>query len=83
MVLESPLAQAQVVLHDFRVAALVSALASPLTAQELATRVCDLPADAVPLLLVLLAAGGMVDDADASRRAGRPDRLLAGCMGVP
>jgi SagB-type dehydrogenase family enzyme len=64
LVLESPLGLAQVVLHDSRVAALVSALASPLTAQDLVARVCDLPAEAVPLLLVLLAASGMVDDAD-------------------
>ena len=66
LVLESPLAHARVVLHDSRVAALVSALASPLTAQELVARVSDLPAEAVPLLLVLLAAGGMVDDADSA-----------------
>jgi oxazoline/thiazoline dehydrogenase len=74
MVLESPLGQAQVVLDDFRVGALVSALASPLTAQDLAARVCDVPADAVPLLLTLLTAGGMVENADASGE--HADRIL-------
>jgi SagB-type dehydrogenase family enzyme len=63
LVLESPMAQAQVVLHDSRVAALVSALASPSTARDLVDRRCDLPAEAVSLLLVLLTEGGMVDDA--------------------
>ena len=64
LVVESPLAHAQVVLHDFRVTALVSALAIPLKAQELTIRVSNLPVDAVPLLLVLLAAGGMIDEVD-------------------
>ena len=66
LVLESPLAQARIVLHDSRVAALVSALAGPSKARDLAARACDLPAEAIHLLLVLLDAGGMVDDADSS-----------------
>ena len=66
MVLESPLAHAQLVLHEVQVAALLSALASPQTTQELAARGCGVPPEAVPLLLVLLAAGGMVDDADSA-----------------
>ena len=66
LVLESPLAQAQIVLHDSRVGGLVSALTSPLTVQDLAARVCDVSVEAVPLLLALLAAGGMVDDADTA-----------------
>ncbi len=65
LVLESPLTRARVVLHDSRVADLVSALAIPLTAQELVTRVCAVPVEAVPLLLVLLVAAGMVDDVDS------------------
>jgi oxazoline/thiazoline dehydrogenase len=72
LLLESPLGGARVVLHDSRVAALVFALASPLTAQELAARMCDLPAEAVPFLLVLLTTGGMVDTPDpAGEDAGR------------
>jgi oxazoline/thiazoline dehydrogenase len=66
LVVESPLAPAEVVLHDSRVAALVLALASPGMVQDLVTRVCDVPTSAVPLLLVLLAAGGVVDDAQSA-----------------
>jgi oxazoline/thiazoline dehydrogenase len=66
LVLESPLADARVVIHDSRVTALVSALASPLTAQDLVSRVCDLPVEAISLLLVLLAAAGMFDDSDST-----------------
>ena len=66
LVVESPLALAQLVLHDSRVAVLVSALAVPATAQDLVARVRDLPAEAVPLLLILLTAGGMVDDAPSA-----------------
>ena len=72
LVLESPLAQARIVLHDSRVGGLLSALTSPLTVQDLAARVCDVSVEAVPLLLALLAAGGMVDDTDlAGADAGR------------
>jgi oxazoline/thiazoline dehydrogenase len=73
LVVESPLAHAQLVLHDSRVAALVSALAASATAQDLVARVRDLPAEAVPLLLILLAAGGMVDDAPSA--GAEPGRL--------
>ncbi|MGP0066541.1 MAG: SagB family peptide dehydrogenase [Isosphaeraceae bacterium] len=65
LVLESPLASARVVLHDCRVAALIAALAASSTVQTLVDRVGDIPADAVPLLLDLLAAAGILDDADA------------------
>jgi SagB-type dehydrogenase family enzyme len=75
LVLESPLAHTQVVLNDSRVAALVSALASPLTAQELVIRVSGVSVDAVTLLLILLSAGGMVDDVDLAR--GDAGRVLS------
>ena len=64
LVLESPLTDAQVVLHDSQVASLVSAVASPSTPEDLVTRVCDVSVEAVPLLLGLLVAGEMVDDSD-------------------
>ncbi len=63
MVLESPMAHGRVVLHDPRVAAVVSALAGPSTAQSLGDRVVDLADDAIHLLLRLLVASRMVEDA--------------------
>jgi SagB-type dehydrogenase family enzyme len=70
LVMESPLAHARVVLHDSRAIALVSAMATPAAAQELIAQAHDLPAEAVPLLLVLLAAAGMVDDATPAETDG-------------
>ena len=65
MVLESPLAHAQLVLHDVQVAALISALASPLTAQELATAgVAFRPRQF--RYCWSAGRGGMVDDADSA-----------------
>jgi oxazoline/thiazoline dehydrogenase len=66
LVLESPLDHARIVLDDSRVGALVSALVTPLPAHDLVAQMNDLPAEAIPLLLVLLAAAGMVDDADTA-----------------
>jgi oxazoline/thiazoline dehydrogenase len=65
LVLESPMSQARVVLHDARVAALIAILAAPSTVQDLMARASDIPDDAIPLLLGLLATGGMVEDAEA------------------
>jgi SagB-type dehydrogenase family enzyme len=61
LVLESPLAHARVRFDDSRSAALLGALAQPATAAELAERVRELAAEAVPLLLGLLAGAGMLD----------------------
>lgn len=59
-VLESPLAHARVIVDDCRTGALVAALAAPATAEELATRIGELPAETVPSLLTLLLRAGMV-----------------------
>jgi SagB-type dehydrogenase family enzyme len=48
------------------VAALIAALSCPATAHDMAARACDLPTEAVPLLLGILVASAMVDDADAA-----------------
>jgi SagB-type dehydrogenase family enzyme len=62
-VLESPLAHARVTLNDCRAAALVGALAAPLTAEELAARVGEIPAEAVLRLLTLLLRAGLLGEA--------------------
>jgi SagB-type dehydrogenase family enzyme len=59
-VLESPLAHARVVLNECWTAALVCALATPLTADELAQRVREIPATAIEGLLALLLRAGML-----------------------
>ena len=64
-VLESPLAHARIILDDCRTAALVAALAVPVTAEELATQVAAIAADAVSGVLTLLLRAGMIADADA------------------
>jgi SagB-type dehydrogenase family enzyme len=64
-VLESPLAHARVILNDYRAAALVGALAAPVTAEELAARVGEVPADAVLRVFTLLLRAGMLGEADA------------------
>lgn len=64
-VLESPLAHARVVLNDCRTAALVGALAAPVTAKELAARVGGVPADAVLRVFTLLLRAGMLGEASA------------------
>jgi SagB-type dehydrogenase family enzyme len=63
-VVESPLAHCRVVLNDCRVAALVAALAAPATAEELATRVDILPADAVLGVITLLLRAGVLGESD-------------------
>jgi SagB-type dehydrogenase family enzyme len=62
-VLESPLCHARVVLNDSRAAALVGALATSATAEELTGRVSGLPEDAVTGLLTLLLRAGMLGEA--------------------
>jgi SagB-type dehydrogenase family enzyme len=74
LVLESPMAHARVVLHDPRVAAVVSVLAGPSTVRDLAARAVDLADDAIRLVLGLLIASRMVEDADTD---------LAGADGGP
>jgi SagB-type dehydrogenase family enzyme len=64
-VLESPLAHARVVLNDLRSAALIGAVAAPGTAEELAVRVGEIPADAVLRMLTLLLRAGMLGEARA------------------
>jgi SagB-type dehydrogenase family enzyme len=65
-VLESPLAHARVILNDCRTAALVGALAAPVTAQELAARVGGVPADAVLRVCTLLLRAGMLGEVSAA-----------------
>lgn len=62
MVLESPLAHARIVLDDDSVAAVIGALAKPATTHELAERVGCWSADAINLLLGLLADAGMLQE---------------------
>ncbi|HMF17981.1 MAG TPA: SagB family peptide dehydrogenase [Gemmataceae bacterium] len=61
-VLESPLAHARIILNHCRVAAVVSALAAPATARELADQVGVLSPDAVAGVLALLLKAGMLDE---------------------
>jgi SagB-type dehydrogenase family enzyme len=72
LVVETSLAGARVVIDDVRACALIGALAAPSTAAELAARASDLPAEAVRLLLALLDAGGMLDDAEVPGNGGEP-----------
>jgi SagB-type dehydrogenase family enzyme len=62
-VLESPLAHARIILGDCRVAALIGALAAPVTAEHLAQRLGNLPVEAVAGVLALLMRAGMLDEA--------------------
>lgn len=59
-VLESPLAQAQIIFNDCRAAALVVALATPKSMRELATLLGGIPEEAVVVLLTLLLRSEMV-----------------------
>ena len=61
IVLESPLAHSQIVLHDGRAAALVHALARPEPVIPLIDSIPGLSAGAAELLLALLVNGGMVE----------------------
>lgn len=60
LILESPLAHARLVLGDSRVVGLVGSLAEPGSQTELVGRTTDLPPDAIPLLLGVLASAGMI-----------------------
>jgi SagB-type dehydrogenase family enzyme len=65
-VLESPLSAARVVVHDHRVAAMTSVLATPANVAEIGSRVPNLSPDVTNQLVGLLLAAGMltvVDDA--------------------
>jgi SagB-type dehydrogenase family enzyme len=63
-VVESPLAHARIILDDFRVAALIAALAAPATSEELTEQVGGvLSAEAVAGVLALLLRAGMLDQA--------------------
>jgi SagB-type dehydrogenase family enzyme len=64
-VLESPLAHARVILNDCRAAALVGALATPATLEEITARVGGLQADAVAGVLTLLLRAGMLGETGA------------------
>jgi SagB-type dehydrogenase family enzyme len=64
-VLESPLAHARIILNDCRAAALVGALATPATAEELVERVGGLGVDAVAAVLRLFLRAGMLGEAGA------------------
>jgi SagB-type dehydrogenase family enzyme len=72
-ILESPLAHARVILDDCRTGILVAALATPATAEELATRVGELPAEAVPGVLTLLLRAGMLAEANAEGTCAEDD----------
>jgi SagB-type dehydrogenase family enzyme len=77
LVLESPLAHARVVLDDAGSAALLWGLTTPATARELAGRRGALPAEAVPLVLALLAGAGMLQEVGPAAAAddGEPAAL--------
>jgi SagB-type dehydrogenase family enzyme len=68
-VLESPRAHARVVLKDSRAAALVAALATPATADELTGQTDGLPADAIGGVLTVLLRAGLLDEADTEEDA--------------
>ncbi|MBI1916592.1 MAG: SagB family peptide dehydrogenase [Planctomycetes bacterium] len=69
VLLESPLAHAQVRLHDGRAAALVHALARPGPISEVAERVPGLCTDEVALVLDLLLNADMIGEADETGTA--------------
>lgn len=72
-VLESPLAHARVVLNDFRAAALVGALTSAATAEEIARRTAIISMDEATALLSLLLRAGMLAEAKDDGRPGEDD----------
>ncbi|MDB5308476.1 MAG: hypothetical protein JWO38_2678 [Gemmataceae bacterium] len=74
-ILESPLAHARIVLDDARTVGLIGRLAGPGTPHELAERDAGLPAEAVPPVLSLLAAGGMLSATDPSGTEDEPESL--------
>jgi SagB-type dehydrogenase family enzyme len=68
-VLESPLAQARIILNDCRSAALVGVLATPTTAAEVAERMPGFGVDAITSVMMLLERAGMIDDEDTEDQA--------------
>jgi SagB-type dehydrogenase family enzyme len=71
LVLESPLAQARIILNDCRATALVSLLATPSTSEELVEQLGNLGTDAVAGVLALLLRAKMVAE------AGSEDKVTA------
>src|SRR5262249_42515764 len=69
-VLESPLAHARVILNDCRTAALIGAMAAPVTAEGLAARVGAIPAGALLRMFTLLLRAGMLGEADSGGACG-------------
>jgi oxazoline/thiazoline dehydrogenase len=63
-VLESPLAHARIILHDCRTAAIVVALATPATTEEITARACEIPTDTVAGVLTLLLRAGMLGEVE-------------------
>lgn len=59
-ILESPLAHARIILHDWRVAALLQALAKPMRVEELGSPVVNLSLKAAEQLIVLMLNAGML-----------------------
>jgi SagB-type dehydrogenase family enzyme len=68
-VLESPLAHARIILNDYRAAALIGALAAPVTAGELAERVGWPGVDAIVGVLGLLLRAQMLGEAGTEDQA--------------
>jgi SagB-type dehydrogenase family enzyme len=69
-VVESPLAHAKVILNDGRAAALVGALTTPATAEELTGRVAGLSTDAIAGVLTLLWRAGLIGKTADDGRCG-------------
>src|SRR5262249_17899225 len=67
-VLESPLSQVRITLHDFRAAAVVSALGAPATLEEIHRRASPLPAGAVRALMRMFFEAGMLAAVDDEER---------------
>jgi SagB-type dehydrogenase family enzyme len=71
-ILESPLAHSRIILHDCRVAALVAALATPVTMAALAGRVGTLPVEGVAGVLALFLKAGVLDVAGTEEDSSLP-----------
>lgn len=71
-VVESPLTHCRIILNDCRVAALIGALATPATAEELAQRVCTLSVEVVAGVLALFLKAGMLDVSGAREDSDLP-----------
>jgi oxazoline/thiazoline dehydrogenase len=75
MVVESPLANGRVVLHDSRAAMLVASLAAPVSLEELATTAGDVPIEAAKAFVDLLALAQFLEQVDGADLNGEPDLL--------